>query len=71
MKILHFGKLEQRHDNSCCDKQHFFGGFFCPEMLDHYKCSQINSDYTSGTAVCNSTCSGYNENNCSTSDGWF
>lgn len=35
------------------------------------ECSQINSDYTSGTAVCNSTCSGYNESNCSTSDGWF
>ena len=36
VKNLHFGKQERRHDNSCCDKKHFFGGFFCPEMLDHY-----------------------------------
>lgn len=30
---------EKRHDCSCCDKKHFFGGFFCPEMLDHYNSS--------------------------------
>ena len=35
------------------------------------ECSAISSDYTGGTAVCNSTCSGYNESNCETSDGWF
>ena len=35
------------------------------------ECSLINPDYVSGTAICNSTCSGYSESNCSTSDGWF
>lgn len=35
------------------------------------ECSAINPDYVSGTAICNSTCSGYSESNCSTSDGWF
>ncbi|MDX9806194.1 MAG: thrombospondin type 3 repeat-containing protein [bacterium] len=32
-------------------------------------CTTISSSYVSGTAYCNSTCNGYNENNCST-DGW-
>ncbi|MGI6394789.1 MAG: hypothetical protein ACOX2F_08735 [bacterium] len=32
-------------------------------------CTAISDDYVSGTAYCNSTCDGYNENNCST-DGW-
>lgn len=38
---------------------------------DSVKCTSIDSDYISGTAVCNSTCSGYNESSCEASDGWF
>ncbi len=33
-------------------------------------CSELNPDYISGTAYCNSTCDGYDESNCSTDDGW-
>ncbi len=32
-------------------------------------CSDLDSNYVSGTAACNSTCDGYNTNNCS-DDGW-
>ena len=32
-------------------------------------CSELDSSYVSGTATCNSTCDGYNTNNCS-DDGW-
>ena len=32
-------------------------------------CSELDSNYVSGTAACNSTCDGYNTNNCS-DDGW-
>ena len=32
-------------------------------------CSELDSNYVSGTATCNSTCDGYNTNNCS-DDGW-
>ncbi|MBQ3368302.1 thrombospondin type 3 repeat-containing protein [bacterium] len=38
---------------------------------DSVKCTAIDSDYISGTAVCNSTCSGYDESSCEASDGWF
>ncbi|MBQ3367930.1 hypothetical protein IJG44_03395, partial [bacterium] len=32
-------------------------------------CEDLDSNYVSGTATCNSTCDGYNTNNCS-DDGW-
>ena len=32
-------------------------------------CEELDSNYVSGTATCNSTCDGYNTNNCS-DDGW-
>ena len=32
-------------------------------------CTELDSNYVSGTATCNSTCDGYNTNNCS-DDGW-
>ncbi len=32
-------------------------------------CDELDSNYVSGTATCNSTCDGYNTNNCS-DDGW-
>ncbi len=32
-------------------------------------CEELDSSYVSGTATCNSTCDGYNTNNCS-DDGW-
>ena len=32
-------------------------------------CEELDSNYISGTATCNSTCNGYNTNNCS-DDGW-
>ncbi len=38
---------------------------------DSVKCTAIDSDYIGGTAVCNSTCSSYNESSCEESDGWF
>ena len=38
---------------------------------DSVKCTAIDSDYIGGTAVCNSTCSGYDESSCEASDGWF
>lgn len=34
------------------------------------QCSTLDSDYESGTASCNSTCSGYNLSACVESDGW-
>ena len=33
------------------------------------ECTELDSNYVSGTATCNSTCDGYNTNNCS-DDGW-
>ena len=33
------------------------------------ECTELDSNYVSGTAACNSTCDGYNTNNCS-DDGW-
>lgn len=36
MKIPNLGIREKGHDSSCCDKKHFLGGFFCPEMLELY-----------------------------------
>jgi|GEM_PF-3678324 len=33
-------------------------------------CTSIDPDYYGGTAYCNSTCDGYNENNCEEDDGW-
>ena len=33
------------------------------------ECEDLDSNYVSGTATCNSTCAGYNTNNCS-DDGW-
>lgn len=38
---------------------------------DSVKCTAIDSDYIGGTAVCNPTCSGYDESSCEASDGWF
>ena len=38
---------------------------------DSFKCTAIDSDYIGGTAVCNPTCSGYDESSCEASDGWF
>ena len=38
---------------------------------DSVKCTAIDSDYIGGTAVCNPTCTGYDESSCETSDGWF
>ncbi|MBR6245109.1 hypothetical protein IKR20_06010 [bacterium] len=32
-------------------------------------CEDLDSNYVSGTATCNSTCDGYNTDNCS-DDGW-
>ena len=32
-------------------------------------CTELDSNYVSGTATCNATCDGYNTNNCS-DDGW-
>ncbi|HQO92964.1 MAG TPA: hypothetical protein PLX56_11620, partial [bacterium] len=34
------------------------------------ECSSIDSSYVSGIAACNSTCDGYNEDNCEEDDGW-
>lgn len=34
------------------------------------QCTTLNSNYTSGTAYCNSTCDGYNESGCEEDDGW-
>ena len=33
------------------------------------ECTELDSNYVSGTATCNATCDGYNTNNCS-DDGW-
>ncbi|HQN74119.1 MAG TPA: hypothetical protein PLB16_11940, partial [bacterium] len=33
-------------------------------------CTTLSDDYVDGTATCNSTCDGYNENNCEECDGW-
>jgi len=33
-------------------------------------CTTLDSDYDSGTAYCNSSCSGYNESSCEIDDGW-
>ena len=32
-------------------------------------CAELDPNYVSGTATCNSTCDDYNTNNCS-DDGW-
>jgi len=32
--------------------------------------SNLDASYIDGTAACNSTCSGYSEENCETDDGW-
>jgi len=37
---------------------------------DTLLCTDLDSNYVGGTAYCNSTCSGYNENNCEEDDGW-
>ena len=34
------------------------------------QCTTLSSDYISGTATCNSTCSGYNQGGCEEDDGW-
>lgn len=34
------------------------------------QCTTLSSDYISGTATCNSTCSGYNQSGCEEDDGW-
>ena len=34
------------------------------------QCTVLSSDYISGTATCNSTCSGYNQGGCEEDDGW-
>lgn len=33
-------------------------------------CTTLDPAYYGGTAYCNSTCDGYNENSCETDDGW-
>ena len=33
-------------------------------------CTSIDPNYYGGTAYCNSTCDGYNEDSCETDDGW-
>ncbi|MDX9806277.1 MAG: thrombospondin type 3 repeat-containing protein [bacterium] len=37
---------------------------------DTIQCTDLSSNYVGGTAACNSTCSGYNEENCEEDDGW-
>jgi len=34
------------------------------------QCTNLSSDYISGIATCNSTCSGYNTGSCEEDDGW-
>lgn len=40
------------------------------EIGNSVNCESLNSNYINGTAYCNSTCDGYNENNCEEDDGW-
>ena len=37
---------------------------------DTIQCTDLDASYVGGTAACNSTCSGYSEENCETDDGW-
>jgi hypothetical protein len=51
-----------------CGNSHLETGEVCDSSS--VACTTLDSDYDSGTAYCNSTCSGYNEDNCEIDDGW-
>lgn len=51
-----------------CGNSHLETGEICDNSS--LACTTLSGDYIGGTATCNSTCSGYNENNCEEDDGW-
>jgi len=51
-----------------CGNGHLETGEVCDSSS--VACTTLDPDYDSGTAYCNSSCSGYNESNCEEDDGW-
>jgi hypothetical protein len=51
-----------------CGNGHLETGEICDSSS--MACTALDPDYDSGTAYCNSTCNGYNEDNCEIDDGW-
>jgi len=51
-----------------CGNGHLETGETCDSSS--MACTALDPDYDSGTAYCNSSCNGYNEDNCEIDDGW-
>ncbi|MBR4532811.1 hypothetical protein IKO70_10450, partial [bacterium] len=63
---IEVGSSDGRFYLSCDDETYRFEDDGDGGQID---CEELDSNYVSGTATCNSTCDGYNTNNCS-DDGW-